>query len=68
MPLIDMKELETPAAELVVAELGAVRWELRDTPELNIQMRDYDVIFAAALRAARGHDRRGSQRRNDNGA
>jgi hypothetical protein len=46
MPLIDMKELETRAADLVVAELGAARWELRDTPGLGVQMRDYDVIFA----------------------
>jgi hypothetical protein len=46
MPLVDMKELETLAADLVVAELGAVRWKLRDRPGLGIQMRDYDVIFA----------------------
>jgi hypothetical protein len=46
MPLVDMKELETHAADLVVAELGAVRWKLRDTGKLGIQMRDYDVIFA----------------------
>jgi hypothetical protein len=41
-----MKELETRAADLVVAEFGAARWELRDTPGLGVQMRDYDVIFA----------------------
>jgi hypothetical protein len=46
MPLVDMKELERRAADLVVAELGAARWELRDTGKLGIQMRDYDVIFA----------------------
>jgi hypothetical protein len=46
MPLVDMKELETRAADLVVAELGAARWELRDTGKLGIQMRDFDIVFA----------------------
>jgi hypothetical protein len=46
MPLVDMRELEKRAADLVVAELGAARWKLRDTGKLGIQMRDYDVIFA----------------------
>jgi hypothetical protein len=46
MPLVDMKDLERRAADLVTAELGAATWVLRDTPGLGIQMRDYDVIFA----------------------
>jgi hypothetical protein len=45
-PLIDMKEIETRAADLVVAELGALRWELRDSRELGVQMRDFDIVFA----------------------
>jgi hypothetical protein len=44
--LIDMKAIERTAAGLVVAELGAVRSELRDTRTLGVQMRDYDVVFA----------------------
>jgi hypothetical protein len=43
--LIDMKALEKTAADLVVAELGAARWELRDTAGLGIQIRDYDIVF-----------------------
>jgi hypothetical protein len=46
VPLIDMDELEESAAEQIVAELGAVRWERRDTGKLGIQIRDFDVLFA----------------------
>ncbi len=39
-----MREIERQAANLVVAELGALRWKLRDMGG-GIQMRDFDLIF-----------------------
>jgi hypothetical protein len=40
-----MPEIERSAASLVVAELGALRWEPRDMRD-GTQMRDFDVVFA----------------------
>lgn len=48
--LLDKEELENVAAELVVAELGALRAERRDVPGAQDRTRDYDVVFGD------GHD------------
>jgi hypothetical protein len=45
LPFINnMREIEQQAADLVVAELGALRWEPRDMRD-GIQMGDFDVVF-----------------------
>lgn len=46
MSLVDYDELEEHAAEMVVAELGAVGAEKRDLPRAPSGTRDYDVVFA----------------------
>jgi hypothetical protein len=46
MPLIDNERVENQSVGLVVAELGALRSERRDTRNLGRQMRDFDIIFA----------------------
>jgi hypothetical protein len=44
--LVDYDELEERAAEMVVAELGAVCAQMRDLPGAPSGTRDYDVVFA----------------------
>jgi hypothetical protein len=44
LPVIKTREIERRAADLVVAELGALRWEPRDIRD-GTQMRDFDVVF-----------------------
>ncbi len=56
--LIDMKELEKRAADLVVAELGAVRWKLRDTRKLGVQMRDFDIVCSRTGTRSRSRSQR----------
>lgn len=46
MPLIDMRKMERTAAELVVAELGAVRAVVRDTGNAGDRICDFDIEFA----------------------
>jgi len=45
MTLVDKDKMQRDAASLVVAELGAVRFEERDVPGAPPGTRDFDIIF-----------------------